>query len=138
MFLQGSYSYYKRLATLMPIIGVLCITLANFGPGFIRHPFISGFGSGLLGVALVLGIVMFVKRNDPDFRDDLEAAKHDERIILEQYKMRARLGLILLFSLCVMISISAFVEIKFMVGGTIILWIYIFSAIGMKIYHKLK
>lgn len=131
-------NYYKAVGGLLYIIGLTLILMNKFAIGILEHDFFSGFGTGLLIVAIALSVIYLIKRKDKDFADDLEASVSDERVIKEKVETKAILFHILIAELVVMVTVSVFYEFEFSIGGTIMLYTYIVSVIIVKIYRKLR
>lgn len=131
-------NYYKVLAALLYIIGLTLITMNRFGPDVLGHDFFSGFGTGLLIVAIGLSVIYLIKRKDKDFENDIEASVHDERVIKEKMETKAILFHILIAELVIMVTISVFYEFEFSIGGTIMLYTYLLSFAIVKVYRKLR
>ena len=131
-------NYYKAMGAILYIIGLTLILMNKFSVGILEHDFFSGFGTGLLIVAIGLSVVYLIKRKDKDFADDLEASVSDERVIKEKVETKAILFHILIIELVIMVTVSVFYEFEFSIGGTIMLYTYILSVIIVKIYRKLR
>jgi len=131
-------NYYKAMGAILYIIGLTLILMNKFSVGILEHDFFSGFGTGLLIVAIGLSVIYLIKRKDKDFADDLEASVSDERVIKEKVETKAILFHILIIELVIMVTVSVFYEFEFSIGGTIMLYTYILSVIIVKIYRKLR
>jgi len=131
-------NYYKVMGALFYIIGLTLILMNKFAIGILEHDFFSGFGTGLLIVAIGLSVIYLIKRKDKDFADDLEASVSDERVIKEKNETKAILLYILIAELVIMVTVSVFYEFEFSIGGTIMLYTYILSYIVVRIYMKLR
>lgn len=130
--------YYKVVGALLYLIGITLITLNRLIPDVMGHDFISGFGTGLLIVAIGLSVVYLIKRKDEDFEHDLDASVHDERVIREKTETKAILLHILIAELVIMVTVSVFYEFEFSIGGTVMLYTYILSFAIVKVYRKLR
>ncbi len=131
-------NYYKVVGALLYVIGLTIITMNKLAPDVLGHDFFSGFGTGLLIVAIGLSVIYLIKRKDKEFVEDLEASVHDERVIKEKVETKAILLHILIAELVIMVTISVFYEFEFSIGGTIMLYTYILSFAIVKVYRKLR
>ncbi|MBI9013689.1 MAG: hypothetical protein JEZ08_15755 [Clostridiales bacterium] len=131
-------NYYKVVGALLYVIGLTLIIMNKLVPDVLGNDFFSGFGTGLLIVAIGLSVIYLIKRKDKDFADDLDASVSDERVIKDKLETKAILLHILIAELAIMVTISVFYEFEFSIGGTIMLYTYILSFAVVKVYRKLR
>lgn len=116
------YNYYKYLSGLLLLIALTIFSLNAIGIG---HDFFNGLASSFLVLGIVLRVILFIKRKDIDFKDDLNQMGKDERLQKRYIKNHAILNHVSLGLIIILVTVSVFYEFPFQLGGSLILWVQI-------------
>lgn len=125
------YNYYKYLSGVLLVIALTIFSLSAIDIG---HDFFNGLASSFLVLGVILAIILFIKRRDIDFKDNLNQLGKDERIQKKYIKNHSILNHITVAMIIIFVTISVFYEIPFQIGGSIILWVQLI--IGFVLFIK--
>lgn len=114
------YNYYKYLSAFFITVAFTVFTLGNLG---FSHDFFNGLASSFLVLGVILSTMLFLKRKDIDFKENLNQIGKDERMQKKYMKNHSILNHASLALIVSLITISVFYDFSFAIGGTIILWV---------------
>lgn len=128
----------KKICSTLVVLGLLMILLSVIGPEAINRHFISGIGSGILMPSSIFLVILKLKSNDINFKEEIEVSETDERLIAQGYKIRSLLFYVIILEIIALTIFSMYSDISFEIGGFILLFSTSIIKIILKIYYKNK
>lgn len=133
--IDRNYKYYKYTAIIFSLISFSIFTLKLFG---ISHPFFDGFAVSFIIIAALIGLKFYMKRKDPDYKEELYIKDNDERLLQIRYKRNSRMSSIMIYEIAILLGVSVFYDFSFKLGGAILIYSQIVVGLVLVIVDRRK
>lgn len=134
-----NFSKYKKVMQLLLALGLLSLLAGQFIEADAMKGFLMGFGSSVTLVSGLNLLIFFVKqKRDEDYETEMNIEFTDERLNMNKQKVLAYSGIIGMMALALSNAIHLIFDNDLLISNIIVVFIYVISLAGFKLYYRNK
>lgn len=124
MFRKVMMRNYKWIMSILILLGISLILIAQIELEWLNSEYTLGLGIGLVLAATINLIVLWLKFRNSDYEEAMEIEMNDERVKMNKMRALSYSGVVAIALLCIISILHAHVEFNMVLGNTFVLLSY--------------